>query len=90
MPALSITASDLHVYDVLLTHDSGATTHHCVTVPESLMAQLGLSGAQEPLLVHASLTYLMERAPAAVPERFELDEIGKAVPEYAKEILDRL
>jgi len=90
MPALSITASDPHVYDVLLTHDSGATTHHCVTVPESLMAELGLSAAQEPLLVRASLTYLMERAPSAVPERFDLDEIGRAVPEYAEEILDRL
>ena len=90
MPALSITASDPHVYDVLLTHDSEATTHHRVTVPESLMAELGLSAAQEPLLVRASLTYLMERAPSAVPERFDLDEIGRAVPEYAEEILDRL
>ena len=90
MPALSITASDPHVYDVTLTHDSGATTQHRVTVPESLMAELGLSPAQEPLLVRASLTYLMEHSPAAVPERFDLDEIGRAVPEYAEEILDRL
>jgi hypothetical protein len=90
MPALSITASDPHVYDVTLTHDSGATTRHCVTVPESLMAELGLSAAQEPLLVRASLTYLMERSPAAVPERFDLDEVGRAVPEYADDILDRL
>jgi hypothetical protein len=90
MPALSITASDPHVYDVAMTHDSGATTHHCVTVPESLMAELGLSAAQEPLLVRAWLTYLMERAPAAVPEQFDLDEVGRAVPEYAEESLDRL
>jgi hypothetical protein len=53
-------------------------------------AELGLSAAQEPLLVRASLTYLMERAPSAVPERFDLDEIGRAVPEYAEEIMDRL
>jgi hypothetical protein len=90
MPALSITASDPHVYDVTLTHDSGAATRHRVMVPESLMSELGLSTAQEPLLVRASLSYLMERSPAAVPERFDLDEIGKAVPEYAEEILDRL
>ena len=90
MPHLSIAASGEHAYDVTLTHDSGATTQHQVTVPESLMADLGLSAAQEPLLVRASLTYLMERAPSAVPERFDLDEIGKAVPEYAEEILDRL
>ena len=90
MPALSITASDRHVYDVTLTHASGATTNHCVTVPESLLAELGLSAAQEPVLVRASLSYLMEHAPAAVPERFSLDEIGRALPEYAEEIVDRL
>ena len=90
MPALSITASDPHLYDVTLTHDSGATTQHQVTVPESLLAELGVSAAQEPLLVRASLTYLMERAPSAVPERFDLDEIGRAVPEYTEEIMDRL
>ena len=61
-----------------------------MTVPEALMADLGVSAAQEPLLVRASLGYLMEHSPAAVPERFDLDEIGKAVPEYAEEILDRL
>ena len=90
MPALSITASDPHVYDVTMTHDSGATTQHCVTVPESLMAELALSAAQEPLLVRASLAYLLEHSPAAVPERFSLDEVGRAVPEYAEEIVDRL
>jgi hypothetical protein len=90
MPHLSITASGDHAYDVTLTHDSGITTQHRVTVPEGLMADLGVSSAQEPLLVRASLSYLMEHSPAAVPERFALDEIGKAVPEYAEEILDRL
>jgi len=90
MPHLSITASDQHVYDVTMTHDSGATTHHRVTVPEPLMAALGLSAAQEPLLVRASLAYLMEHSPAAVPERFDLDEVGRAVPEYAEEIVGRL
>ena len=90
MPHLSIAASGEHAYDVTLTHDSGATTQHQVTVPEALMADLGVSAAQEPLLVRASLSYLMEHSPAAVPERFDLDEIGRAVPEYAEEILDRL
>lgn len=90
MPHLSIAASGEHAYDVTLTHDSGVTTDHQVTVPEALMADLGVSAAQEPLLVRASLSYLMEHSPAAVPERFDLDEIGRAVPEYAEEILDRL
>jgi len=90
MPDLSITATGEHTYDVTMTHDSGAKTRHHVTVPESLLAELGVSAAQEPLLVRASLSYLMERSPTAVPERFDLDEIGRAVPEYAEEILDRL
>jgi hypothetical protein len=87
---LDITASDAHVYDVTITHPSGAETTHCVTVPESLMSGLGLSDAQEPLLVRASLAYLMEHSPAAIPDRFDLDEIGKAIPEYREEILGRV
>jgi hypothetical protein len=87
---LDITASDSHVYDVAITHPSRATTTHRVSVPERLMSDLRLSAAQEPLLVRASLTYLLEHSPAAIPERFNLDEIGKAIPEYREEILDRL
>ena len=87
---LDIKASDSHQYDVTITHPSGVETRHCVTVPEELLADLQVSAAQEPLLVRASLGYLMEHSPAAVPERFGLDEIGRAVPDYHDEIVDRL
>jgi hypothetical protein len=87
---LDITASGAHLYDVRITHASGATTRHRVSVPESLMSGLGFSAAQEPLLVRASLSYLLEHHPAAIPDRFDLDEVGKAIPEYREEILDRL
>lgn len=87
---LDITAADPHVYDVSITHPSGAETSHRVTVPDELMARLGLSAAQEPLLVRASLAYLLERSPAAMPDAFGLDEIGRAVPEYDDEIGARL
>ena len=87
---LDITASDPHTYDVTITHPSGARTQHEVTVPEQLLADLGVSAAQEPLLVRASLAYLMEHSPAAVPERFGLDEIGRAVPDYADDIVGRI
>jgi hypothetical protein len=87
---LDITASDAHVYDVTITHPSGAETSHCVTVPEELMTDLGMSDAQEPLLVRASLEYLLEHAPAAIPDRFDLDEIGKAIPEYREDIPGRV
>jgi hypothetical protein len=87
---LDIVASDAHVYDVTITHQSGAETRHSVSVPEDLLAELGVSAAQEPLLVRASLIYLMEHVPAAVPERFGLDEIGRAVPAYGEDILGRI
>lgn len=87
---LDITASDPHVYDVTIRHPSGARTRHCVTVPEPLMAELRLSAAQEPLLVRASLVYLLQHDPAAIPELFALDDIAAAVPEYREEIVDRL
>jgi hypothetical protein len=61
-----------------------------VSVPADLLADLGVSAAQEPLLVRASLVYLMQHSPAAVPETFGLDEIGRAVPEYRDDIVDRL
>jgi hypothetical protein len=32
----------------------------------------------------------MEHSPAAIPDRFDLDEIGKAIPEYREEILGRV
>lgn len=87
---LDITAADPHTYDVTITHPTGVKTSHCVTVPEQLLADVGVSAAQEPLLVRASLAYLMEHEPAALPERFDLAEIGRAVPEYEEEIVARL
>lgn len=87
---LDIRAADPHVYDVTITHPSGATTTHRVTVPESLMAELGASAAQEPLLLRASLAYLLEHEPSGLPDRFDLDEIGRAIPEFTEEIVGRL
>ena len=88
--SLEITAADRHVYDVSITHPSRATTTHCVTVPDGMLEDLGLSAAQEPILVRASLAYLLEHHPAAIPERFDLDEVGRAIPDYRAEILERV
>ena len=87
---LDITAADAHVYDVAITHPSGARTDHCVTVPERMLGDLGLSDAQEPLLVRASLAYLLEHSPAALPDRFPLDEIARALPDFTTDVLGRL
>ncbi len=87
---IDIQAADAHAYDVTITHPSGAETSHHVTVPESMLGELGVSDAQEPLLVRASLVYLMEHSPAAIADRFALDDIGKALPDYPRDIVTRL
>ncbi len=87
---LDIRAGGIHRYDVTITHGSGATTRHCVSVPERLLADLGVSAAQEPLLVRASMALLLEHEPASLPERFSLADIDAALPDYHTEVLDRL
>jgi hypothetical protein len=87
---LDITAAGQHRYDVTISHPSGASTRHLVDVPESLLSDIGASAAQEPLLVRASLVYLLQHDPSALPEQFDLAEIGAAIPGYRDEIVGRL
>lgn len=87
---LDIKASGRHVYDVTITHPSRARTSHSVTVPASMLDELGLSVAQEPILVRQALAYLLEHHPAAIPDRFELDEVGRAIPDFRADIVDRM
>jgi hypothetical protein len=87
---LDIKASGPHVYDVTITHPSAARTTHCVTVPASMLGELGLSAAQEPILLRQALAYLLEHHPAAIPDRFDLDEVGRAIPDFEADILDRI
>jgi hypothetical protein len=87
---LDISAAGVHCYDVTISHPSGASTRHRVDVPESLLSELGASAAQEPLLVRASLVYLLQHNPSSLPEQFDLAEIGAAIPGYREEIVSRL
>ena len=87
---LDIRASAPHVYDVAITHPSRARTTHSVTVRRSMLDELGLSAAQEPILVRQALAYLLEHHPAAIPDRFDLDEVGRAIPDFQTDILDRM
>ena len=59
-------------------------------MPASMLDELGLSVAQEPILVRQALAYLLEHHPAAIPDRFDLDEVGRAIPDFEADILDRL
>jgi hypothetical protein len=88
MPELDISASDEHVYDVTVTADDGSETRHCVTVPEQFLTDRGLAASQEPVLVRASMQYLLEREPASsVLAAFTLDDITRYFPDYPDEIM---
>ena len=87
MPDIDIAAADANTYDVTITDDDGAQTSHRVWVPPSILTELGLSEAQEPVLVRASVAYLLEREPASsILPQFGLDEIARFFPNYPTEI----
>ena len=87
MPDLDIAAADTNAYDVTITADDGTQTSHRVRVPPAMLTELGLAEAQEPVLVRASLVYLLEREPASsiLPD-FGLDEIARFFPDYPNEV----
>lgn len=91
MTDLDITASDEHVYDVTITDDDGNESRHRVTVPVRFLTDLGIAASQEPLLVRASMVYLLEREPpSSVLAAFTLDDITRYFPGYPDEITGRL
>jgi len=87
MPDIDIAAADANTYDVTITDDDGQQTSHRVWVPPSILTDLGLAEAQEPVLVRASMAYLLEREPASsILRQFGLDEIARFFPNYPTEI----
>ena len=91
MADLGSTAAGEHVYDVTITDDDGRTSQHRVTVPVRFLTDLGLAPSQEPLLVRASMVYLLEREPpSSVLDAFTLDDITRYFPRYPDEIPARL
>lgn len=87
MPDIDIAAADANTYDVTITADDGQQTSHRVWVPPAILTDLGLSEAQEPVLVRASMAYLLEREPASsILPQFGLDEIARFFPNYPTEI----
>jgi hypothetical protein len=91
MAEVDITASDEHVYDVTITDDDGRLSRHRVTVPVRFLTDLGLAASQEPLLVRASMVYLLEREPpSSVLAAFTLDDITRYLPAYPSDIAAHL
>jgi hypothetical protein len=91
MPDLDIRAAGAQRYDATVTAEDGTQTEHTVHVPPELLVELGVTEAQEPLLVRASLLYLLEREPAsAILAEFSLDVIPRYFPDYRTDIGARL
>lgn len=68
-----------------------ATTHHVVTVPPDLVAELGSARADPAQLVRASFAFLLEREPpSSILRSFSLDVIERYFPEYRVEMSQRL
>ena len=88
MPDIDITAADAHEYDVELRPDDGDTSsRHRVSVSPEFVHRLGLTAAQEPALVRASVAYLLQQdAPRALPQTLVLDDVERVHPDYPEQI----
>jgi hypothetical protein len=79
-----------HQFGVQVT-EGDTTTSHEVTVPESLLDDLGLVDADEERVVRESFEFLLEREPAtSIMKEFSLDVISRFFPEYSEELTRRL
>jgi hypothetical protein len=77
-------------FAVEVGHGRGAT-HHVVTVPAGLAAELGHPDTEPAELVELSFAFLLEREPAtSILRRFGLEVIERYFPEYRQEMERRL
>ena len=84
---INVTPTGTREFEVLV---EGESTHR-VTVPEDLVAELGLPEDDLEGVVRESFVFLLEREPASsiLPE-FSLDVIPNYFPEYREELPRRL
>ena len=79
-----------HEYAVDVTEGTTQTRHR-VTVPADLLADLGLSGADEETVVRETFAFLLEREPAtSIYEEFPLDTVSSHFPDFPEELRTRL
>lgn len=90
MSGITITPSGPHEFGVQVIQN-GKTTSHRVIVPQSLLADWNMEGADEEAVVRESFNFLLEREPASsiLPE-FSLAIIARYFPEYSQELPRRL
>ena len=79
-----------HQYAVDVTEGS-IQTHHRVIVPDDLLADLGLAGADEELVVRESFAFLLDREPVtSIDEEFPLDIVVGRFADFGEEMRTRL
>ena len=87
---IRITAAGAHEFGVEVTEGEETTSHH-VIVPESLLEDWGIDGADAEAVVRESFAFLLEREPASsiLPD-FSVAIISRYFPEYRDELPERL
>lgn len=90
MAEIEVTSLEPGSFAVRVT-EGGTGTDHRVTVPPSLLEELGILEADPQTVVRESFAFLLEREPAtSILREFSLDVIGSYFPEYRDELPRRL
>lgn len=90
MSEITVTAMGTGEYGVQV-REGNVDTSHRVTVPESLLDDLGVTDAEEEKIVRESFDFLLEREPAtSILREFTLTSISDFFPEYLDELRRRL
>ncbi len=90
MTQVDVTARGPQRFGVTLRGE-GVETSHEVSVPDSLVDDLGLSEVDDETLVKESFEFLLEREPpTSILREFPLTAISEYFPEYLGELRRRL
>jgi hypothetical protein len=90
MSEIQVTALEEGAYGVRVS-EKDTVTDHRVTVPQAMLEDLGLAGADQETVVRESFAFLLEREPGtSILSEFSLDQIARYFPEYYEELPRRL
>lgn len=90
MTQVHVTAMGPQEFGVTVSGE-GADTSHTVTLPQSLVDDLGLPDVDQETLVKESFEFLLEREPpTSILREFPLTTISEFFPEYLSELRRRL
>jgi hypothetical protein len=90
MSEIQVTPLEEGAYGVRVS-EGDTVTDHRVTVPQAMLEDLGLTGADQETVVRESFAFLLEREPGtSILSEFSLDQIARYFPEYYEELPRRL